>query len=557
MDLRLPLRWRLPVVAREMVRAANRKRTYSLRTALLLLLVLLLLLQGVRLSAASLMSGAVGVEILVELNLLLTLAFCAMIPIQSAAAITTEKERGTLVLLLLTSMGPGRLLLQHWLAQVLQALLFVLTVLPLFALAYTCGGVQGQGLWAMPIGLIEIAMQFAAIGLCVSCWCRTTRTAVILTIGVLVAWYALGCQLLALLTLTPGGAARTLSYNPFALLLQPIQGSLMGGRSLSQAPLAVLLPVLPSAAFLGLGWLSLRRWREPTRDAHAAAEPAPEPARAPSAHDPEEATPAPARRGLPSSQPVRWRFFRLSALRHRFAQVLVALFLLGLLTLDLKADQPMIVVLLLLGAEVLLLISAFTGFLPRERVGQTLPVLLTTPVGALGIRRGLEQAAVSLLVPMLGVALVLLLVAPGNSIEGIRATWTSDQSPWLIQGAQALAIANLLVLVAALSLWCGARFATPAGAFSAALLLLIALLLAGPMLLACLASLEITRDSAVLYLLNPVALLMAPLEERDAADGALAGYALGQTLLVVGLGALLRGATLRALVREDRAAMSG
>ncbi len=62
-------------------------------------------------------------------------------PIVTAGALTTEKERETLALLLLTTLTPRQIVLQKYASRMTPIMSFVFLSFPLMAITYTFGGV--------------------------------------------------------------------------------------------------------------------------------------------------------------------------------------------------------------------------------------------------------------------------------------------------------------------------------------------------------------------------------------------------------------------------------
>src|SRR5690606_16553836 len=178
----------LPLLTKELTELANRQRTYVVRflyAAGLFIGGMITIYSTVGSDGGDLQLGA-GREIfreLVELQFWLILIF---LPASASGALTIEKERDSLALLLLTTMPPWSILIQKYLSRLTPMLSFLLLAFPLLAVAYSYGGVATGELVASIMLLLLFAAQVCAIALMCSAYCRTTPEAFILTYGVLV-----------------------------------------------------------------------------------------------------------------------------------------------------------------------------------------------------------------------------------------------------------------------------------------------------------------------------------------------------------------------------------
>ena len=191
--MNLRLRWlSLPLLGRELVEMSKRRRTYALRSACALLaaaVIAIFLMQEDNLIGK-------GADIVKAMLWGLLGVVSLVLPATCANSVIKEKEQGTLVLLLLTPMGPWRLVLQKWLSQVTMMLSLVLTFLPVLALAYSCGGVDTSNLLLKILCLVLTIFQFAAVGVAVSSWCRGVTIALLLIYLLLVTQCLIALYLL-------------------------------------------------------------------------------------------------------------------------------------------------------------------------------------------------------------------------------------------------------------------------------------------------------------------------------------------------------------------------
>lgn len=165
--------WHLALLERECIGASNRRITYAARMVVALGAGLIALLELLQASTPGLGDPA-GAEVLATLASCLLVLFAVAIPIQGVTAITGERERGTLALVLLTGIRPSRLILQLWLGQCLGWLSVVLAVAPVLALAQAYGGISSSSWWSW-LGLLGMAvLVLSALALAVGAACRTT-----------------------------------------------------------------------------------------------------------------------------------------------------------------------------------------------------------------------------------------------------------------------------------------------------------------------------------------------------------------------------------------------
>lgn len=175
----------LPLLAKDLVETANRRRTYILRVVYALLLYAAALLfyisetNALRKTTFELLgTGSTLLNITFGLQ---CLGICLFMPALSVGAITIEKEKNTLTLLFLTRLGPWTILFEKYLARVVHMVSYLLISLPLFGLAYSMGGVTQLELWSAIWTLIVFACQVGAISIACSAFFQSTAAAFIWT----------------------------------------------------------------------------------------------------------------------------------------------------------------------------------------------------------------------------------------------------------------------------------------------------------------------------------------------------------------------------------------
>ncbi|MBS0203193.1 MAG: ABC transporter permease subunit [Planctomycetes bacterium] len=178
-----------PLLARELTEMSARRRTYILRTVYA---VVLYVMAGVL--AWSEIQGWTGVSFQflgrgrMFFDGLAIMQFCGLylfLPAMTSGALTIEKERDTLSLLLLTRLGPWSILIGKLFSRLVPMATFLLLSLPLVTVAYSLGGVNEVDILSLAWTLAVTALQVAAFSLACSAWCRTTA-------GSFLATYLLG-----------------------------------------------------------------------------------------------------------------------------------------------------------------------------------------------------------------------------------------------------------------------------------------------------------------------------------------------------------------------------
>lgn len=187
------LRYGLPLLTKELIEQAARRRTYVIRV----LYAVLLQCFGFLLAVETLQSfgmnpfGALGRGgmLFSKLTALQFTGVYLFMPALVCGVITQEKERDSLMLLLLTRLGPWTIVFEKLLSRLIPMATLLLLCLPLQALAYSLGGVSPQMLWGSQWMLLVTAIQMATLALACSCWFRTTA-------GAFMASYLIGLIML-------------------------------------------------------------------------------------------------------------------------------------------------------------------------------------------------------------------------------------------------------------------------------------------------------------------------------------------------------------------------
>jgi ABC-type transport system involved in multi-copper enzyme maturation permease subunit len=484
----------LPLLGKELVEAAARRRTYALRCVLSALLLLVFAVAYASLGRALDPLGMLGRgrELCDVLFWSLFVAISLLQPSITSTTVTHEKERGTLVLLLLTPLRPWELVLQKWLSRIAAMLGLLLPALPLMAVAYAYGGFSADRIWIGGAVLLAAAAQLAAMCLAISCWCRGSTAAMFFGYLATAALY-LGQPVLEAMhgspfsepdaQLCPGyayAAADSGAADPILFFIGPAVTTLLF--------LLVARLTVSRRASMGGGNRLLRVFR--ALDGF---------------YERAEARLVGRRvaRDLPLDRPVAWReanrrsFANLRYLVRVFLPiyVLVVILCCGIGSGgNLRTDDFAHLYDALLGLVLLVSVVQGAGAVSGERAQQTLEVLLTTPLSA---RRIIAEKMDAMRRLRLAMAGALLLVAC------FGVCWGEEDRAMRFATQAAMAVLAPAML-ANLALWIGLRSSTHLRAVVGAVLAALAWVVGLPLLIAAvLAILDMTgaRDPATLALL--------------------------------------------------------
>lgn len=184
----------MPLILKEMQEQSSRRRTWLIRTVYATLAFLTAAAMSAEVLSRQFQGGTMAVlghgrELFMMFVVLQFFGVYLFLPAMVCPLITSEKERDTLQLLMLTRLSPWGILWGKLLSRLIPMLLLIAMSLPLFALAYSLGGFEIGMLWATGWGLGLTMLQVAALGLFCSTYFRTTA-------GAFIATYVLGILML-------------------------------------------------------------------------------------------------------------------------------------------------------------------------------------------------------------------------------------------------------------------------------------------------------------------------------------------------------------------------
>lgn len=171
----------LPLLTRELTEQAARRRTFVIRALYAVVLygaAGFYLYDRMSLAGFSIddMLGS-GREMVRAFTNWQLAGVYILLPAITCGVMTSEKERDTLGLLLLTKLGPWTILWEKLLSRLFPMLMFLLLPLPLYAIAYGLGGVDTSEMIFFAWLPLATAFQVACFALLCSVWFRTTAGA--------------------------------------------------------------------------------------------------------------------------------------------------------------------------------------------------------------------------------------------------------------------------------------------------------------------------------------------------------------------------------------------
>ncbi len=260
-----------PVFTREAVVAPRRMRHYLMRTvygvALLLLIctawLVLVNTQRIRNVGDMARFGSILFQILAPLQLSLLMFLAA---IQAASSIAIEKDRETIILLLMSRLSNSELVLGKLFSSLLGVGVMMVTAMPIFMLIVLFGGTSFEQVgWTFAVTGVTV-LAAGSLGATVALWReKTFQTLALVAITIVFwigAWEAVGMT---------GGRIAGLDAAAIAGATSPIRAILAASHpTVTTTWPAHVLPYLcvalaVSAALCGIAILRVRRWN-PSRD---------------------------------------------------------------------------------------------------------------------------------------------------------------------------------------------------------------------------------------------------------------------------------------------------
>lgn len=173
----------LPLLTKELVEQSAKWRTYAMRIVFALSVFVIVgftnygtFTSGV--SDSSQIQGQ-GIEIFSVLLIVEFIGVFILMPAMISGVVIREKENDTLTLLLLTELKPWEIIIQKLGGRIIAMFSFVLMGMPILGVAYAYGGISANHLWASVFLLLLTMFQVGSISIMFSAYCRTHNTSLL------------------------------------------------------------------------------------------------------------------------------------------------------------------------------------------------------------------------------------------------------------------------------------------------------------------------------------------------------------------------------------------
>lgn len=260
-----------PVFSREAVVAPRRVRHYVMRTVYAVALLLLMCTAWMVLTGTQIIQnvgdmarfGSGLFQILAPLQLALILFLSA---IQAASNIAVEKDRQTLILLLMSRLTNSELVLGKLFASLLNIGVMLITSLPIFMLIVLFGGTSFQQVgWTFAVTAIT-ALAAGSLGAVIALWREKTFQTLALVAMCIVFWLGLweGIALSGIEIAGTSAAVWAGAASPVRAIVAASHPTVTSTWPIAVAPFLVV-GLAVSACLSSLAILKVRRWN-PSRD---------------------------------------------------------------------------------------------------------------------------------------------------------------------------------------------------------------------------------------------------------------------------------------------------
>ena len=170
---------KLPLLAKELTEQAARKRTYQVRfvyTTLLFVATCLLFYGNLSSEGTTSVLGR-GRPMFNQLVILQFWGIYLLLPATVCGVISSEKEKESLSLLMLTTLTPWQIIVQKLFGQLIPMFTYLFISFPLMAIAFSNGGVTASHMWSGILLLALTCLQVGSFSIACSAFFRTTYEA--------------------------------------------------------------------------------------------------------------------------------------------------------------------------------------------------------------------------------------------------------------------------------------------------------------------------------------------------------------------------------------------
>lgn len=199
----------------------------------------------------------ISIQIYLILSVVQALLLMFMVPSMSAPAITSEREKQTLDVLLSTKMSSLSIIIGKLFASVSKVIILIVVSLPIYGIVFQIGGVDLNNLFQLSLFFIVNAFFIGAIGIFYSTYLKSTKAATAATYAtVLVMFIVIFVAAFVVYVSKASGLAegQTLNYPVFAHL-SPVTGLMsllvnqLGASNIMAGPLMIIAPMLTLQGF--------------------------------------------------------------------------------------------------------------------------------------------------------------------------------------------------------------------------------------------------------------------------------------------------------------------
>lgn len=380
-----------PIFYREATVVPKRPKTYLIRGVYVLSMFLLLctgylVLDGSRSLATTGDSARFGGWMFTLLAPLQLLVLASLAAVGAASSVAQEKDRRTLLLLLLTRLTGFEVVIGKLTATLLSPMTMLVCALPLFLALPLLGGVSPQQVMGVFVVTAATILLAGSIGTVVGMWREKTFQAIALTVLGLLMFVGLGEVAAEAFTGLPQTAVLALSP-PRALFAAASPLASLSGQTAAGVAAFVVVAIVLSCLVLAIGIARVRIWN-PSREVRYKA-PEPESSAELQADGQETATPSSWKARAPRqvwANPILWREICTWAYGRKVVVIRVAF----------------VSFFLLIAAVLYAQVQSGVALEPGGRIGRALPSA-TLPLAALGV-----------------ISLVLVNALAVNSVTGER-----------------------------------------------------------------------------------------------------------------------------------------
>ncbi len=186
-----------PVFTREVVTSPRRMGMYVTRATYVVVLLLLMSTAWLVLTGTQIVRdvgdlarfGTMLFSILAPLQLTLAVFFSGLL---AASAVAQEKDRRTLILLLLTNLSNSELVLGKLLASLLQMFVLLAAAVPVFMFAALMGGISYAQIGRVFAVTVASMLLCGSLGSTLALWREKTFQSLAFTVLILVLWLSVG-----------------------------------------------------------------------------------------------------------------------------------------------------------------------------------------------------------------------------------------------------------------------------------------------------------------------------------------------------------------------------